>query len=58
LLALPAGMLVERLGPIRMMPAGIGLVLAGTLGTVTAHHPSAWGKTPASAAARISATSR
>src|SRR5262249_7550132 len=31
LLALPAGMFVERLGPTRMMHAGMGLVLTGTL---------------------------
>ena len=31
LLALPAGMLVERIGPTAMMHAGMALVLAGTL---------------------------
>lgn len=35
-LALPAGMLVERLGPTRMMHAGMGLVLTGTLTTAVA----------------------
>jgi MFS family permease len=33
LLAMPAGMLVERLGPVRMMHGGILLVLIGTLVT-------------------------
>jgi len=36
LLALPAGMVVERLGPIRMMHAGMALVLGGTLMTAVA----------------------
>lgn len=36
LLTLPAGMLVERIGPTRMMHAGMGLILAGTLIAATA----------------------
>jgi MFS family permease len=36
LMALPAGMLVERIGPTAMMHAGIALVLAGTLVASTA----------------------
>ena len=36
LLALPAGMLVERVGPTAMLHAGMGLVLAGTLVAATA----------------------
>jgi MFS family permease len=36
LLALPAGLVVERLGPIRMMHAGMALVLVGTLTTAVA----------------------
>jgi MFS family permease len=36
LLTLPAGALVERIGPTRMMHAGIGLVLTGTLVAATA----------------------
>jgi MFS family permease len=35
-LALPAGMLVERIGPTWMMHVGMGLVLAGTLGAAVA----------------------
>jgi MFS family permease len=36
LLALPAGILVERIGPTRMMHAGMALVLAGTLAAAAA----------------------
>src|SRR5262249_55565845 len=36
MLTLPAGMLVERIGPTRMMHAGMGLVLTGTLVAATA----------------------
>ena len=36
LLALPAGVLVERIGPTRMMHAGMALVLVGTLAAATA----------------------
>jgi MFS family permease len=36
LLTLPAGALVERIGPTRMMHAGMGLVLSGTLVAATA----------------------
>jgi MFS family permease len=36
LLALPAGMLVERIGPTRMMHGGMALILAGTLAAATA----------------------
>jgi MFS family permease len=36
LLALPAGALVDRIGPTRMMHAGMALVLAGTLAAATA----------------------
>ena len=36
LLTLPAGVLVERIGPTRMMHAGMGLVLSGTLVAATA----------------------
>jgi MFS family permease len=36
LLTLPAGILVERIGPTRMMHAGMGLVLSGTLVAATA----------------------
>jgi MFS family permease len=36
LLTLPAGMLVERIGPTRMMHAGMALVLIGTLAAATA----------------------
>jgi MFS family permease len=36
LMALPAGMLVERIGPTAMLHAGMGLVLAGTLVAATA----------------------
>jgi MFS family permease len=36
LFALPAGMVVERIGPTRMMHAGIALVLAGTVAAATA----------------------
>ena len=36
LLTLPAGVLVERIGPTRMMHAGMGLVLTGTLVAATA----------------------
>ncbi len=36
LLALPAGVLVERIGPTRMMHAGMALVLVGTLVAATA----------------------
>lgn len=36
LLTLPAGILVERIGPTRMMHAGMGLILSGTLVAATA----------------------
>jgi MFS family permease len=36
ILALPAGVLVERIGPTRMMSGGMGLVLGGTLVAATA----------------------
>ena len=36
LMALPAGMLVDRIGPIAMMQTGMALVLAGTLVAATA----------------------
>ena len=36
LMALPAGMLVDRIGPIAMMQTGMALVLAGTLAAATA----------------------
>jgi MFS family permease len=35
-MALPAGMLVDRIGPIAMMQTGMALVLAGTLAAATA----------------------
>lgn len=36
MLALPSGALVERLGPVQLMHAGIGLVLAGTVAAALA----------------------